>query len=174
MTRVRGLATVVLALVALLAVVLQTSAFSHVAVRGVVPDLALLVVVAGALARGPRYGCLLGFGVGLVLDLAPPADHLAGRWALALVVVGYLAGRASEENPGLTRSATMGVVAVSSLVGTSVYAFSGLLLHDPVVAVAPMLATILVALVWDVLVGALLVPPLVALQERLEPARIAY
>ena len=40
---------------------------------------------------------LVGFAAGLALDLAPPADHLAGRWALALVVVGYVAGRARRD-----------------------------------------------------------------------------
>ena len=36
---------------------------------------------------------VLGFGGGLLLDLVPPADHVAGRWALALLVAGYLSGR---------------------------------------------------------------------------------
>ena len=31
-----------------------------------------------------------------LLDLAPPADHVAGRWALALVLVGYVAGRVRQ------------------------------------------------------------------------------
>ncbi len=85
------------ALAALLAVsvalVLQASVFSHLAVQGVVPDLVLLVVVAAGLAYGSEVGLVLGFGAGLLLDLAPPADHYAGRWALALMVVGYVAGR---------------------------------------------------------------------------------
>ena len=67
--------------------------FSHLAVQGVVPDLVLLVVVAAGLAYGSELGLVLGFGAGLLLDLAPPADHYAGRWALALMVVGYVAGR---------------------------------------------------------------------------------
>ena len=40
---------------------------------------------------------MLGFAAGLLLDLAPPADHVAGRWALALVLVGYLAGRVRQD-----------------------------------------------------------------------------
>ena len=75
------------------ALVLQASVFSHLAVQGVVPDLVLLVVVAAGLAYGSELGLVLGFGAGLLLDLAPPADHYAGRWALALLVVGYVAGR---------------------------------------------------------------------------------
>ena len=73
-----------------LAVVLQVTLFPHVAWDGVVPNLALLVVVGAALVRGPQFAAVLGFVAGAVIDLAPPADHIAGRWALALVVVGYL------------------------------------------------------------------------------------
>ena len=62
-----------------------------------VPNLALLVVVAAALVRGPEFAAVLGFAAGLAVDLAPPADRVAGRWALALVVVGYLAGRVRRE-----------------------------------------------------------------------------
>ena len=75
------------------ALVVQASVFPHFAVQGVVPDLVLLVVVAAGLAYGSELGLVLGFGAGLLLDLAPPADHYAGRWALALMVVGYVAGR---------------------------------------------------------------------------------
>ena len=51
-------------------------------------------MIAAALVRGPDYAALVGFAAGLVLDLAPPADHTAGRWALSLVLVGYLTGLA--------------------------------------------------------------------------------
>ena len=61
------------------------------------PNLVLLVVVAAALTRGPQFAAVLGFVAGVLLDLAPPADHIAGRWALALVVVGYVAGRVRQD-----------------------------------------------------------------------------
>jgi cell shape-determining protein MreD len=81
----------VLAVVVVAAVVLQVSvfhAFSALSYDGVVPNLALLVVVAAGLVRGPELAALLGFVGGLAIDLAPPADHIAGRWALGLVVAG--------------------------------------------------------------------------------------
>jgi rod shape-determining protein MreD len=67
--------------VLVLAVVLQVAVFSVVSVDGVVPNLALLVVVAAALVRGPEFAAILGFVGGLLIDLAPPADHVAGRWS---------------------------------------------------------------------------------------------
>ena len=80
-----------------LALVLQVSLFPHFAWHGIVPNLCLLVVVGAALTRGPQFAAVLGFVAGVLLDLAPPADHVAGRWALALVVVGYVAGRVRQD-----------------------------------------------------------------------------
>ena len=84
----------------------------------------------------------------MLLDLAPPADHVAGRWALALVVVGYVAGRVRPEPAASARgqptaTAVVTTVAASSFVGTSVYAISGLLLQDPVVSIGDLLPVIL-------------------------------
>ena len=87
----------VVALLILATVTLQVGLFAHLSIAGVVPDLALLLVVAAALVRGPTYGAVLGLVAGLAVDLAPPADGVAGRWALALAVAGWLAGLARGE-----------------------------------------------------------------------------
>jgi rod shape-determining protein MreD len=162
------------ALAALLAVsvalVLQASAFPHLAVDGVVPDLVLLVVVAAGLAHGSEQGMVLGFGSGLLLDLAPPADHYAGRWALALMVVGYVAGRlASPGRPRLTQ--WLPVAAAASFVGTSVFALSGLLLRDPAVGVGELLRVELVSVCWDAGLALVVVPLTLGLFAKVEPDR---
>ncbi len=72
----------------LAAVVLQVTFFGYFSYDGVVPNLVLLLVVAAGLTRGPELAAVLGFVGGMAIDLVPPADHVAGRWALALVVVG--------------------------------------------------------------------------------------
>ena len=74
-----------------LALTLQVSLFPHVAWHGIVPNLCLLVVVAAALTVEAPFALVLGFAAGLALDLAPPADHIAGRWALALTIAAFLA-----------------------------------------------------------------------------------
>ena len=61
--------------VVLLAVVLQVSVFSALSFDGVVPNLALLVVVAAALVRGPEFAAVLGFLGGLRL-VGLAAEHL--------------------------------------------------------------------------------------------------
>ena len=169
MTALRSLVAVVAIGVAL---VLQVSVFPHLAWQGIVPNLCLLVVVGAALTRGAQFAAVLGFVAGVALDLAPPADHVAGRWALALVVVGYVAGRVSQEAKP-TASAVVATVAASSFIGTSVFAISGLLLRDPALAIPDLLQVILVAVLWDILLTPFVLPLVMAMFHRLEPARAA-
>ena len=155
--------------VLVLAVVLQVAVFSVVSVDGVVPNLALLVVVAAALVRGPEFAAILGFVGGLLIDLAPPADHVAGRWALALVVVGYVAGLMRQDTRP-TATTVIATVAAASFIGTSVYALSGVVLGDAVAGSGDLVRIVLVSLLWDVLLTPLVLPPVMRLFTRLEPA----
>jgi rod shape-determining protein MreD len=159
--------------VVMAAVVLQVAVFSLLSFDGVVPDLALVVVVAAALVRGPEVAATIGFAAGLAVDLAPPADHVAGRWALALVVVGYLAGRVRHD-AGTSALGAVVTVAACSFVGTSVYALSGMLLHDPAIPVEQALRVIPVSVLYDVLVTPFLLPPLMRLFRRVAPHQVAY
>jgi rod shape-determining protein MreD len=153
------------------ALVLQASLFSHLAFQGVVPDVVLLVVVAAALVHGPELGLVLGFAAGLLLDLAPPADHYAGRWALALMVVGYVAGRLASAS-AVRVSQWLPVAAASSFVGTSVFALTGLVLRDPAVGVGELLRVEMVTVVFDVALALVVVPVTVWLFARVEPHRV--
>lgn len=170
MPLLRGAAFLALVLVA---GVLQVSFFGYFSYDGVVPNLVLLVVVAAALTRGPEVAAVLGFVGGLAVDLIPPSQHIAGRWALALVLVGYLAGRVRRDS-GRSSVLALATVAVCSLVGTSVFALSGMLLQDGNVAVAEALRVIPAAVVYDLLLAPFVLPPTMRLFTRLQPARVAY
>ena len=170
MTAVRA---AILAVVVTIAVVLQVAGFAFLSVEGVVPNLALLVVVAAALVRGPEFAATLGFFAGLAVDLAPPADHVAGRWALALVVVGYVAGRVRHD-AGSSALAAVVAVAASSFIGTSLFALSGMVLQDPGVPVAEALRVIPVAVLYDVLLTPLVLPLAMMLLRRIQPHQVAY
>jgi rod shape-determining protein MreD len=150
-------------------VAVQISIFSHFSIDGVVPDLAMLVVVAAALVRGPAYAALVGFAAGLVLDLAPPTDHTAGRWALALVLVGYLTGLARHEGRQSV-PATVLVVAAGAFIGTSVFALTGLILQEPGVSVPSAFEVVPIAVVYDVVLTPFVIPLALMLFRRLEPA----
>ncbi len=170
MTWARAVAALAMTVVAL---VLQVSVFPELTASfggAVAPNLCLLVVVGAALARGPQFAMLLGFGAGLLLDLAPPADHAAGRWALALVLVGYLAGRIRPDvRP--TATAVLLLVGAMSFVGTSTFALSGVLLGGLDADVAGLLRTVALALLWDLLLTPFVLPVVLKVLDRLEPAR---
>ena len=163
------LRTAVVAALVVMAVNLQVGLFSALAIDGVVPDIALLVVVAAALARGPEYAAILGFVAGLALDLAPPADHTAGRWALSFVVVGYLTGLARQDSD-ISAVGTLVLVAAGAFIGTSVFALTGLVLGEGGIDVSTALDVIPLTVGYDVLVAPLVVPLVVMLFRRLEPA----
>ncbi len=167
MTSSRVLAAIVAVSVAL---VLQVTVFPHLAWQGIVPNLVLLVVVGAGLVRGAQFAMVLGFAAGVLLDLAPPADHVAGRWALALVIVGYVAGRVARDTKP-TAIAVVATVASSSFLGTSVFAISGLLLRDPPMVIPDLLQVIAVGVGWDVLLTPFVLPVLIGMFRRLEPER---
>jgi rod shape-determining protein MreD len=167
---VKSARVVVAGVLVLVALVLQVAVFPHLAWDGIVPNFCLLVVVAAALVRGPGFAATLGFFAGLALDLAPPADHVAGRWALALVIVGYVAGLMRQDTRS-SATTVVATVAASSFIGTSVYALSGVVLGDAVAGGGDLLRVILVALLWDVLLTPLVLPGVMRLLARLEPAR---
>lgn len=167
MSAVRGVAAAFAVLVALL---LQAVVFPHVALHGVVPDLCLLVVVAAAIARGAQTGMVLGFLTGALLDLAPPADHVAGRWALALLVVGWVAGSVRQEaRPSAT--SVVATVGASAFLGLSVFALTGVLLADPRLPTGEVLAAIGLGVVYDLLLTPFVLPVLLAAFHRLESDR---
>jgi rod shape-determining protein MreD len=170
MTLVRGLLFTVLLLAA---VVLQVAFFSYFSFAGVVPNLVLLVVVAAGLVRGPELAACLGFVGGLAIDLIPPADHVAGRWALALVVVGYLAGRVRQD-AGRSSVVALATVAASSFVATSVFALSGMLLRDSDIPVGEALAVIPASLGYDLLLAPFVLPLAMRMFRRVQPHQMAY
>lgn len=164
MTRLRALIALLAIAVAL---ILQVSLFPHLAWNGIVPNLCLLVVVGAALTINAPSAMVLGFAAGVALDLVPPADHVAGRWALALTVVAFLAARVRQDVKP-TATAVVGTVAAASFVGTSIFALTGLLLGEGG-SVPDLLQVIAVAVVWDVLLTPIVLPPLMKLFSRLDP-----
>ncbi|CAN5903878.1 hypothetical protein BH20ACT6_BH20ACT6_07120 [soil metagenome] len=159
----------VTAVLVLLTVTVQVGLFAQLSIAGVVPDLALLLVVAAAIVRGPAYGTVLGLLAGLAMDLAPPADGVAGRWALALALAGWLAGQARGD-ARQSAFATVVTVAVASLAATSIYALTGLVLSEPGISVASTLEVLPVALLYDVAITPLVVPLAMLVWRKLDPA----
>ncbi len=83
-----------IALIMVVAVVLQLSFFSYLTLFGTTPNLIPLVAVSLGLLGGAMVGAICGFALGFVVDSALFAT--LGVSSLILLVVGYLAGRYRE------------------------------------------------------------------------------
>ncbi|GAA4920009.1 rod shape-determining protein MreD [Streptomyces coeruleoprunus] len=149
------------------ALVVQVSVLSRLQLPGAVPDLVLLTVLGLSLVYGHVSGALIGFGAGLLADLAPPADHAAGRYALVLCVIGYLAGLAKPDN-GQLRSAVgpMAMVVGAAIGSTLLYAGVGALVGDTGARHVGLPSLILTAVVYDLLLAPFTVPWIMALARR--------
>ncbi|MFH8573097.1 rod shape-determining protein MreD [Streptomyces sp. NPDC017993] len=150
-----------------LALVIQVSILARLQLPGAVPDLMLLVVLGLALVYGHVGGALVGFGAGLLADLAPPSDHAIGRYALVLCVIGYIAGLTRPDN-GQHRSATIPlVVVVGAAIGsTLLYAGVGALVGDTAARHVGLVGLLLSATLYDLLLAPFTVPLVMALARR--------
>ena len=151
------------------ALVVQVSVLARLHLPGAVPDLLLLTVLGLAMVYGHVGGALVGFGAGLLADLAPPADHAAGRYALVLCVVGYLAGLVKPEN-GQLKSATgpMVVVVAAAAGSTLLYAGVGALVGDTAARHVGLAGLLFSAALYDLLLAPFVVPGIMALARRAE------
>ncbi|MFI6682312.1 rod shape-determining protein MreD [Streptomyces sp. NPDC050485] len=152
-----------------IALVIQVSVLARLQLPGAVPDLMLLTVLGLALVYGHVGGAFVGFGAGLLADLAPPADHAAGRYALVLCVIGYLAGLAKPDH-GRLRSATgpMLVVVGAAIGSTLLYALVGGLVGDTAARHVGLPSLLFTAAVYDLLLAPFTVPLIMAIARRAE------
>lgn len=90
-----------------------------------VPDLALVLVVAWALLRGPLVGAAAGLATGWFVDLVPPGPTHLGVTALVYAAAGYMAGRSRVEGP--VAAPRVAVVALGAAVLVEVVAVVGAL-----------------------------------------------
>jgi rod shape-determining protein MreD len=140
--------------VLLLAVTLQLAVVNRAPLPGAAaPDLVLLTVAALAVCAGPMTGMLAGFCGGLALDIAPPAAHLAGEYALVFCLVGYACGRARNAIIYATGEQTMWtsltVMALGVAAGEAGKAALGMMLSDPDVTSPAIKHVLPVAIVYD-------------------------
>ena len=137
----------------LLAILIQVTVLAVVPLPGAAgPDLVLVVVVALALTGGPLEGMLAGFCSGLALDVAPPATHLVGQYALVFCLVGYGCGRLSGH---LSESAwaPIGVVAIGSAAGELLFALTGMIFGDLDITWSAVGHVLPAAVLYDVLLS---------------------
>jgi rod shape-determining protein MreD len=142
---------VISALLALAVVLLQVTVVDRLPLPGgIVPDVALVTVVAIGLTHGPITGTIGGFLTGLDLDLVPPGGHLIGESALIFCMTGYACGRLGiwleRSVPRLLAAAVVGVGA-----GEILRAGVGLIASDPGVTLSAVRHVLPGTVLYDVL-----------------------
>lgn len=152
------------------ALIVQVSVLARLQLPGAVPDLLLLVVLGLALVYGHTAGAVIGFVAGLLADIAPPADHAVGRYALVLCVIGYVAGLTRPDNGQQHRSATvpMLVVAAAAISSTLLYAGVGALVGDTAAGRVSVGWLLFTATLYDLLLAPFAVPAIMSLARRSE------
>lgn len=152
-----------------LAMVAQVSVLARLHLPGAVPDLLLLTVLGLAISYGHVAGCVVGFFAGLLADLAPPADHAVGRYALVLCVIGYLAGLSKPENGRLRTAAGPMLVVIGAAIGTTLlYAAVGSVVGDTAGAHVGLAKLVFTATVYDLLLAPFVVPLVMAMARRFD------
>jgi rod shape-determining protein MreD len=132
------------------------------------PNLLVIVVISFALVGGRQRGAVLGFFAGLVADLLPPSDHLAGLFAFTYTVIGYAAGMldTAEETSVFT---SIAAVAAGSISLVAIYAALAGLVGDAGVTPHATVHSLIGTVVYDVVLAPFVVPLVTRTARRLEP-----
>ena len=157
----------------LLAILIQVTLLNNLPWPGAAgPDLVLVVVVALALTGGPLEGMLAGFCAGLALDVAPPATHLIGQYALVFCLVGYGCGRVGSH---LSESvwAPIGVVAIGSAAGELLFALTGMIFGDLDVTWSAVGHVLPASVLYDVLLSPFVLYAVIRARAMAAPALAA-
>ena len=115
-----------LAVVLLVAVLLQTAVAPHLRLLGAHPDFALIAVVCVALVRGSETGAVFGFLTGMLTAIALMEPF--GLSAFVFVLIGYFAGRYAETADLPAGLAPLLTVFAATLVANVLFAMAQFLL----------------------------------------------
>ncbi len=150
-----------IAAVAIIAVILQETAVSQISIFGVSADITPLVVASIGLLCGSMTGAVVGFGIGLLVDLT--LVQTLGITSLLFILIGYWAGRLRE-----LRDPSHGLVPLA--VGAAATAIAGLgmaVIQFLLGVDAPVSLLLLQQIFLTVLVNTLIALPVYGLVRRI-------
>jgi rod shape-determining protein MreD len=150
-----------LVLLAFATVVIQEAAVSQISVFGVSADLTPLVVMSVGLLTGSLYGAVVGFGIGLFVDLL--LVQTLGVTSLLFIAIGYWSGRLRE-----LRDPSHGLVPLGLGAAATAFAGIGMAVIQFLLGVdAPVSLLLAQQIFLTVLVNTLIALPVYALVRRI-------
>lgn len=84
----------VIALIIIINLILQSTLMQHLAIGGIIPNTAIIIIVSYSLLRGKYEGAVCGIFSGLIHDIL--FGNSLGYFALLGLLVGYLCGRQTQ------------------------------------------------------------------------------
>ncbi len=147
------------------AVVVQQAAVSQISVFGVSADLTPLVVMSVGLLAGSLAGAIMGFGIGLFVDMV--LVQTLGVTSLLYIAIGYWSGRLRE-----LRDPAHGLVPLALGAAATAFAGVGMAMIQFLLGVdAPVSLLLAQQIFITVLVNTLIALPVYALVRRIiQPA----
>lgn len=108
----------ILMIVILLNFFLQSAIFPYIAILGVVPNTALLIVMSISLLKGKYYGAFMGLAMGLLQDIifSPVIGVNAFIYFFAGYILGMIENKLSRDN--------LFIPPLFSIIGTIYYSFA--------------------------------------------------
>jgi rod shape-determining protein MreD len=150
-----------LVLLAVVSVVIQEAAISQITVFGVSADVTPLVVMSVGLLTGSLAGAVMGFGVGLFVDMA--LVQTLGVTSLLYIAIGYWSGRLRE-----LRDPANGLVPLALGAAATAFAGLGMAVIQFLLGVdAPVSLLLLQQIIITVLVNTLIALPVYVLVRRI-------
>jgi rod shape-determining protein MreD len=143
------------------AVVLQQTAVSQISLFGVSADITPLVVMSVGLLTGSMTGAVMGFGIGLFVDMV--LVQTLGVTSLLYIAIGYWSGRLRE-----LRDPAHGLVPLAAGAAATALAGVGMALIQFLLGVdAPVSGLLVQQIFTTVLVNTLIALPVYALVRRI-------
>ena len=150
-------------LLAVTAVVLQTTLFVELDPFGAVPNLVLLVVIACVRYLEPEVSVLFGFTAGVVTDLL--GDSPLGLWALVMTVVAFITVRLRHRVVDAPYLLWLGVLALTIL-GEGLFVLVGTLFGQQTLSQSGVVRTVLLAGGYNALLSFVVMPATTLLMRQ--------
>lgn len=109
-----------LAVLIVVAAVVQAAVLGHLRIAGAAPDLLLVIAIAGGLAAGDTRGAIGGFAAGLAIDLLTWGRPF-GLAVLVFTLVGWGCGRVRTATAIESRIGDVVIATAASVVATAAY-----------------------------------------------------
>ena len=119
-----------LAVMLVVAALLQTTVAPNIRILGANPDFALIIIVCVALMKGSETGAVFGFLIGMLTAIALMEPF--GLSAFVFVLVGYFAGRYAETADLSAGLAPLFITFAATLVANTLFAMAQFLLERQV------------------------------------------